>query len=284
MLKKLLTFSGLSLKEIVHKKILFASALLTLAYLTLFGIGLHYLAASDSDGFINRTLALSLFTMALYLAQIITSLMAVLLSVGAIAGELENGTAYALLSRPVSRRLVLLGKYLGYCFFLAIFSALFFLGIWVLVWWQTGISLTGVGEAVGLFILQPLVLLSLCFLASSTLSVMSAGTTVFLVYGVSLVGGMVEQIGAIMSQFEGHTIPALRTIGIITSLILPVDAIYRRAAYSLMQSSGDLMTSMSVMGPFGSLSIPSIWMIVYAVLYLLGTLWLAARVFQGKDL
>lgn len=283
MRRELGTMARLSLAEVLHKRIMLLAAVLTLSYLVLFGLGLHYLVAANTG--LDELAAIQLFTMVLYLAVLLTSFLAVLLSIGAIAGEIESGTIYALLSRPVSRAVFLLGKYAGYAAFMGVYAVFFFLGLWGLMAWQGGVTLAGIGEALGVFILQPLVILSLSFLASTLFSTLGAGVIVFLLYGVSLVGGMVEQVGALLNQVGHSAAPALINIGIVSSLILPVDALYRRAAFSLLESAGgfNLWTGLGAMGPFGVASIPSRWMVVYAVLYLAACLWLAARVFRARD-
>ncbi|MEW6459142.1 MAG: ABC transporter permease subunit [Bacillota bacterium] len=282
-LKGVYTLAILSLAEVLHKKILVAAFVLTAGYLFLFGLGLHYLTA-DHRGFeLNELAAVQLFSMALYVAVLLTSLLAVLLGVGAIAGELESGTAHALLSRPVSRTAVLLGKYLGYALFMALYALFFFLTMWVLMAWQGGVALKGAAPALGLFVLQPLVLLALSFWASTVFSTIGAGVVVFILYGVSMVGGILEQIGALLDRAGHSAAPALVNTGIVTSLILPVDALYRLASFSLLAKSGQLWGGFGGLGPFGAASVPSNWMVAYAGLYLAAFLWLAARTFRKKD-
>ena len=57
----------------------------------------------------------------------------------------------------------------------------------------TPANITG---GLGLFLLVPLLLLALSLLGSSLLSTMANGITVFMLYIIGTVGGMVEQIGA----------------------------------------------------------------------------------------
>jgi hypothetical protein len=69
-------------------------------------------------------------------------------------------------------------------------------------------------------------------------------------------------------------------IGIITSLIIPSEALWRRAAFEMQSPFASSLGA----SPFGALSVPSLLMIIYAVLYLIVTLILAIRVFQKRDL
>lgn len=69
-------------------------------------------------------------------------------------------------------------------------------------------------------------------------------------------------------------------IGIITSLILPSEAVWKRAGYEMQPP---LVASLGF-SPFSSLSLPSLLMIAYAVLYLIAALALAVRQFHKRDL
>ncbi|MBE0467015.1 MAG: ABC transporter permease subunit [Candidatus Desulforudis sp.] len=283
MLSGFFAVARLSLAEVLYKRIMAAAAVLTLGYLFLFGLGMHYLGRNWGSG-LNELAAAQLFSLALYVAVLLVSLLAVLLGVGAIAGEIESGTAHAVLSRPLSRTAFLLGKYTGYAAFMALYALCFFLGLWLLMAWQAGVALTGFGPALGLFMLQPLVLLSLAFWASTVFSTIGAGVVVFILYGLNMIGGLVEQIGALLGQAGHESAPALVNLGIVSSLILPVDALYRLASFSLLANSGLLDAwSLGAMGPFGTASVPSVWMVVYALLYAAALLWLAARIFRTRD-
>jgi len=70
-------------------------------------------------------------------------------------------------------------------------------------------------------------------------------------------------------------------VGIISSLIMPSEAVWKRAAYD-MQST--LVRTFGGLSPFSSPSATSVAMIVYAVLYAGVMLWLAVRRFARRDL
>ena len=65
---------------------------------------------------------------------------------------------------------------------------------------------------------------------SSRLSTLATGGLVFGLFGVAFVGGWVEQIGSFLESQ-----PAVE-LGILSSLIFPGEAVWRRAAY-LMSTS-----------------------------------------------
>jgi hypothetical protein len=69
-------------------------------------------------------------------------------------------------------------------------------------------------------------------------------------------------------------------VGIVTSLLFPTEALWRRAAFDMQSVLGAALQ----MTPFVTLSVPNLLMIVYAVLYLLIALWVAVRIFQHRDM
>jgi hypothetical protein len=88
-------------------------------------------------------------------------------------------------------------------------------------------------------------------------------------------------MGGWLEQMSGFTESArLVTLGIVSSLIMPSEAIWRRAAFEMETPlAGSLQFS-----PFADVSIPSWTMIGYAGIYLLVTLTIAIGHFHQRDL
>jgi hypothetical protein len=130
----------------------------------------------------------------------------------------------------------------------------------------------------GLLWLNSLLLLSVSILGGSALSTLANGVMVFGLFGISFIGGWIEQIGTFLNNPS-----ASRTainIGIITSLIMPSEALWRRAAHELQSP----LVSALGFSPFGLRSVPSVFMVIYAVLYLTAAFVLAVRLFHQRDL
>ena len=94
-----------------------------------------------------------------------------------------------------------------------------------------------------------------------------------MLYGVAFIGSWIEQIGSLMQS------QAAVRIGIITSLLMPVEVLWRRTAYLMQPSFLREMPS-----PFTSSSAPSSAMVLYAVLYGTVMFLLAMRAFSRRDL
>ena len=139
---------------------------------------------------------------------------------------------------------------------------------------QAGYMPDNVLSGIGLIYMEFVLIMTITLMCSAAFPALATGGIVFGLYGLSFIGGWIEQIGAAL-----HNSTAVQ-IGIVTSLIIPSEALWRRAAFEMQTPlSGVLGIS-----PFGATSVPSILMVAYAALYLVGTLMLAIRIFQQRDL
>jgi hypothetical protein len=130
-------------------------------------------------------------------------------------------------------------------------------------------------SGLSLMILGVLLLLSISFLGGAMLSTLANGVMVFGLYGIAFIGGWIEQFGAFLQNQSAVN------VGIISSLIMPSEAVWKRAAFD-MQSS--LVRTFGGLSPFSSPSAPSRVMVLYAIVYAGVMLWLAMRRFGKRDL
>jgi len=278
----MMTIIKYSIRENLNKKVLTLSLVLAVIYLGLYGTGLHFAARdilrNSMDPIFANIIFAQFLTLGLYFGSFIISLLAILSSVGTISSEIENGVIQAVIVKPISRRNIILGKFLGTGLFLFTYSILFFLVLYLLVSWQTGLEMTGFLPAMFLFALQPVVLLSVAVLGSVILSTLANGVITFTLYSVGMVGGMLEQMGWMLNN------TFLQKTGIVTGLIMPVDTLYRKMVHLLVTPSGGALRPFQEMGPFGSFSEPSTIMMVYAAAYVIVLLFGAVSAFDRRDI
>jgi ABC-type transport system involved in multi-copper enzyme maturation permease subunit len=197
-------------------------------------------------------------------------------SADTLAGEIATGTVQALVTKPVRRAEIVLGKWLGFAGLLALYLGLMDGGLAAIVYLQAGYVIPNLVEGVLLTYLETLVIMTLTLACSSTLSTLATGGVVFGLWGLAFIGGFVEQVGALLQN------QAVVNIGIISSLILPTEALLRRALY-IMSSPVTQSLGISA-GPAFVFSVPSTAMVVYGALYLVVVLAAAVRRFGGRDL
>ena len=70
------------------------------------------------------------------------------------------------------------------------------------------------------------------------------------------------------------------TVGVIASVIMPSESLWRRAAFEMQSPLANAMR----VSPFSTLSVPSVPMVFYAGLYMAIALAVAVRRFSQRDL
>lgn len=271
----------LTLREAWRRRLLWIAGGLGLAFLALFSLG--FWAAHrdmiengmDPVGPIAEGIFNSFMLAGLYAVNFLIVMTTVLTTVGSISQEISSNTIHAIAAKPLRRWELFLGKWLGHALMLAGYVLVMVLGIFVITFVVTGYTPPNPLEGLGLLLLEGLVVLSLALLGSTLLSTLANGVLVFMLYGLAFVGAWTEQIGSLL---ESQTAVDL---GILSSLLLPSEALWRRAAYA-MQSA--LTRTFNQAGPFSTSSVPSKWFIVYAGAYVLGMTLLAMRSFARRDL
>jgi Cu-processing system permease protein len=272
----------LTFLEAARRKILLAALVLGLVFLVVYGLGFYYIQQEfernpHGPSLLARKEILSFLMLAgLYVVNFLTVMMAVLTSVDTISGEIASGTIHTLVTKPVRRWEVVLGKWLGFVGMLTLYLLLMAGGVMALVYAVSGYTAPNALRGLGLLWLNALLLLNISLLGGTTLSTLANGVLVFGLYGVAFVGGWIEQIGA-FPFIQNQTAV---NIGIISSLIIPSEALWKRAVFEMQSPLAGLIGTT----PFTASSVPSPLMIEYAALYAAVVLALAVGQFKRRDL
>lgn len=278
------TIALLTFREAARRKILLAALLLGLVFLVVYGLGFHFLTLEiEKEISSMRVLEINqirnfLLMAGLYVVNFLSAVMTVLTSVDTLSGEISSGTIHTLLSKPIRRWEIVLGKYLGFSGMITLYLLLMGGGVMGFIYLRSGYTAPHPFRALSLIWLNDMVLLGVSLFGGAILSTLANGVLVFGMYGIAFIGGWIEQIGAFLpDEFASQT--AIQ-IGIITSLIIPSEALWKRAAYELQSP---LVAALGV-SPFTSKTYPSTLMILYAVIYALVALILAVQQFKKRDL
>ncbi|HEV2709456.1 MAG TPA: ABC transporter permease [Edaphobacter sp.] len=276
-LRTTMLLAGVTFREAARRKILWIATLGGAAFLALFWTGLHAMLKSMAPHMnaINRREGVNMMIMmVLYAGSMMTSLMAALTSCDTLSGEIASGTIHAIATKPVRRWCLVLGKWVGFVGMLTLY-VLFVEGGTIGIGWFEGSYLPPHSAAVlGLIWLQAVLLLSVTMACSTRLSALTSGAVALGLYGVAFVGGWIEQFGAL------RHVKTCVDLGIVSSLIMPSDALWRRAAFRIQPP----LIGAAGASPFSSTLVPSPAMVVYAVLYALLALFVAQILFEGRDL
>jgi ABC-type transport system involved in multi-copper enzyme maturation permease subunit len=210
----------------------------------------------------------------LYVISFLVAMLAVLTSVDTVSGEIASGTVHCLVTKPLPRWQIIVGKWLGFALMLGLFTAGMSAGSMLVVRVLTGFSAVNVLPGIGLMMLQGLVLMSVSLLGGTRLSTLANGVLAFMLYGISFVGSWIEQIGGWLHN------EAAVNIGIVASLLMPTHALWNMTAYSMQPP---FLRNLPT-GPFSVSSPPSVAMVIYSLAYVAVALATAVRFFERRDL
>ena len=275
---KMLVMARFTFREALQKRVLHGVLVLTVAFLALFTLGVwlafREIVPRDQSGTLARMIGLQFTLLGMNVVSMIGALLAVFLSVGTISSEVDSGTLHAIVPKPLRRRDVLWGKWLGFAAMLAVYVFALSLATGGAVALFSGHWLDKMVVAALLLVLQSLLLLSISILGTTFLPTVANGVVVFGLYAAAMVSGFVEQLGTLIRN------ESMVNVGIVTSLLVPSDAMGKLAAAVLQEGASYFERA----GPFMVNSQPSIWMVAYTLLYVAVLLVVAERVFAARDL
>ena len=277
-MREIWIFFTATLLEASRKRILLAALILGAGFLLVFGVGFAFVyrdTSADPDfPFAHRALLYTYLTIAgLYATHFLVSMTAAFLPVDTISGEAASGVAQTVVSKPVRRSSVVLGKWLGYWVVLAGYLALLGGGVLLTARIISGVSPPNLAHGLPLMLLEGTVLLTVSVAGGTRLTTLATGMTVFGLFGIAFLGGWIEQIATYMGN------ETARYVGTVASLLLPTEALWQRAAY-LMQPT--LMRDLSLT-PFSPASLPSPAMVWWALLHVGCVLALAVRWYSKRE-
>lgn len=273
-----------TIQEAVSRRLILTGLLASAAYLLVFGLGFHFAhdkALENARSVAQQmTVPIALTTLTLlglYVVYFMASFLAVFLAVGSISGEIDSGTVYAILARPLRRSNLVLGRWLAHGALVVVYLAMMAGLVLLEARWIGGVEVPSAVRAMALMGLGALTVMSLAVCGSTLLSTMANGVAVFALIGLAWLGGMVEWAGGLIQQ------PAMQNLGIVVSLLVPSDALWRAASYYLQPPA--LLSASSGAGagllPFASSLPPSVpflaWSVGYVVVCLAGALAAFAR-------
>jgi Cu-processing system permease protein len=284
---RVLSIARSTWREAISRRLVFAVIVLSVAFLGLYLLGVYFLhlrfleraAELGSSRAGPEIVYASVTVTGVYIANFLGALLGALSAIGAISGEIESGTFFATLTKPIRRSEVVLGKWLGFAsltvIYVAILNGVLLLGVRLL----TGYAPPDPVRAVALMAFGAVLLLTLSILGSSLLSTLANGIVVFLLYGLAWVGGLLESVG------RATDTPVLVTISRVAQVLVPSDALWKGASFHLQSVA--LLDSQRNFGgsnPFIGLEPSSPALLVWAACYVLLALGLAVWVFDRRDL
>ncbi|MFC4810604.1 ABC transporter permease [Paenibacillus sp. GCM10023250] len=279
-----IAFAG---KELFRKKIVLVTGVLTLLFIGMFNFGLYKMTHAEVSGlrppFAHLLDGVVLLAVGLMFAGMIVAFLVFFATMGTISGEIENGLMLAVLSRPIPRWKVYLGKYFGTAFWIFLYCTVLFLAILLPVHFMADVPIEA-GSLLRswlLFCWGPLLLLALSLLGSSYLPMLGNGVACAILYGLSLFMNFAESVFNLNGGNE-----TLSSISLVVSMFMPANAMFYRLTYEIIGGLDlPLLPDMlNMLGPFSPSNAPSPAFVAYSVVYWAALLALGCRAFKRKDI
>jgi Cu-processing system permease protein len=279
------TIARLGLQEAVRRRVFLIVALLTVAYLALYGLGTWQAYKEvDENGTAFRGVepdivaGATLLGLNMFGTLFLGTILGVFLTLGVVRGDAERGLLQPLLVRPVARRTLLASRFASAALVCGAYVIVVFLIAVVITWafggwWPDRMIEPALGLAGAVAILCALSIAGSVFLAST-----ANGIAVFMVFGAGLVAGLLGQIGEALGS------DTLSDVATTASWVLPFEALYQSALGAITADTVGFTRLAIDLGPFGGAEDfgPLLW--PWALLYLGVVGLLALRAFARRDL
>jgi Cu-processing system permease protein len=278
----------LSLQEAVRRRVLLIVALLTVAYLVLYGLGTwQAYEAVDPNARSFRGVrgvdagiiaGATLLGLNMFGTLFLGTILAVFLTLGTIRGDAERGLLQPLLVRPVRRRTLLLARFAAAALVCGAYVIIVFGIAAVITWWFGGWWPDRLVEPAVALAGAVAIVCVLSLAGSAFLSATANGIAVFMVFGAGLVAGLLGQIGEALGS------DTLASVATTASWILPFEALYQSALGALTADTVGFTRLAIDLGPFGGAEDfgPLLWPWAIAYLAIIG--FVALRAFAARDL
>jgi ABC-type transport system involved in multi-copper enzyme maturation permease subunit len=280
-----LPVTRVSLREAISRRLVVIGIVLSIGFVALFGFGFNALFTQAAIGAPDRAeLAVGatiMTVLGLYIVRFLAALLSIFLASSAVATEIDSGLLHAVLARPLSRASWLAQRWLAFVVITFGYVTVMVAAVMLIANGIADYVPLAVGRALSIMALELAVLLSLGLLTSTTWSSVTSGVVTFSLFGVAWLAGIIELIGEQVGS------DLMRTIGVVTSLIIPSDALWRGASFYLQSPSALALAGGSEFAqanPFAGGAPPTTTLIIWSIGYAALGLFVAARRLRRRDL
>ena len=277
---------GYALREALRRRVFTVVIVLTLGFLGLYWLGARE-AFEDTSGFstgvqnVVDTKAFTgatIFGMAMFATLFLGIVLTIFLTLSVVRGDAERGLLQPMLVRPVPRRTLLFGRWLGASSVCALYVIVVTLAAFVIThalggWWPDRTIGPLLSLAVGVAIIA-----ALSLAGSVTLAATANGIAIFMLFGAGLTAGLLGQIAEALGS------GTLDDVARIASWILPFEALYQAGLGELTADTVGFTRLAIDLGPFGGAQSggPELWLWSLVYLALVGAA--ATAAFARRDL
>jgi ABC-type transport system involved in multi-copper enzyme maturation permease subunit len=282
-----LVIAGLTLREVVRRRILWVLLALSVASVVLVGWGVDRLVnLAREEGVRELQVRIGVSQVLILIAfmfSFVLAMSAAFLAAPAIASDVETGTVSAMLARPLRRAELVLGRWLGLSIVVAGYAALSGLLAMAVVLLVSDYLPPEPLVAVGFLAFQAVSVLTLALALGSRLPGIAAGAVTVVLFGLGWFAGV---LGNIAVAFQAD---ALAGVGDTVRILIPTDGLWRGVIYGLeppvvlLASAGRDLEAMRA-NPFFAAAPPPPAFLTWSVAWVVLVLVLGIAAFRRREL
>lgn len=272
-MRAIFTLAGLTIREALRRRITLGAFVIGMLF-----VGLLYIPQTASHGRRGVELAPEvqaglLAWFGLGMIKFFSAVLAIALASGTVSTELERGTLYAILSKPLQRFTVIVGKWLGLVTIVLVNVAIWSILVWCAVRTRQPGAHWGIVQAMALETVYPLMFLTLALWFSTFVSGVLGTALCVVAVGVGWQEGLMRSLG------DTFDLTLLQRFSVVASYAVPIGRLHRWVLHI-----ADLPLPMGLMGGGLMRERPPVsFDLVYIGLYVVGVLALAILTFQRRD-
>jgi len=276
-----------SLREHARRRTALVALVLGALFTLLYSLGSHFIWAeitqeirsgkADRPDELRQLVPATLFGLAMFATWFLSAVAATFLAAGGIRGEAERGVLQHVLVRPVARHTVLIARLAAAALlavgFLVVVLACCALATRLITGWAPA----NIVHSLLLLALGTTAITAVATAVSVRLHGAAAGIATLMLFGVGLIGGLLEQLG------RGIGVSSVRRGGEWLSTALPFEAMYQAALHEITSDIAGVSGIVVRLGPFGGAREASAGLVLWAVAWTAAIIVLAASRLRRSD-
>lgn len=278
-----------SLREHARRRTAYVALALGGLFVLLYALGAHFIWAEiirdiesgrrgpGGVAEVRQLVPATLFGLAMFATWFLSAVAATFMAAGGISGEAERGVLQHILVRPVARHTLLVARLTAAALlaiaFLVIVLVCCALATRLITGWQPGNLI----EALLLLALGTTAVTAIGTAFSVRLHGVAAGIATLMLFGVGLVGGLLEQLGT------GIAVSNVRRSGEWLSTALPFESMYQASLHEITSDLPGVSGIVVRLGPFGGAHAASGGLILWAFAWTVAVIALAAWRLRRRD-
>lgn len=226
-----LAIAALTVREVARRRVAWVLLALSVLSVALVGWGVERLVTlARAEGVPELEIRLGVsqvLIMIAFMFSFVLAMSAAFLAAPAIAGDVESGTALAMLARPLHRADLVLGRWLGLALVVGAYAALSGMLAIAVVRFVSGHAPPEPWVAIAFLAFQALVVQTIALALGTRLPGIAAGAVSVVLFGLSWFAGV---LGGIATAFDAT---GLARGTEVLRLLVPTDGLWRGVVYGL---------------------------------------------------